>query len=334
MTAVRCVEVAEDRSLEVVAREIPAAGPGQVELEIALCGICGSDLHFRDVPVLFPAGTVPGHEVAARIAALGPDVEGWSVGDRVAVLPFAQCGKCEDCRAGREQVCARAIAEGVGLGTGRPGGYAERMVADARMLFALPDEVDDRAAALVEPLAVGVHAVHKADVAPDAPVVVIGGGTIGILTALSLLAAGYDDVLLVSRNDARARVAEGLGIAVLAHGEAPPRTPAAVFECAGSPAAAREAIDMVAPLGRVVLVGIAMAPLDLAAAPLVMKEVSLVGALTYRRADFQEAIDLLASGAIPVERVVTGVAPLDAAEAMFGELTTPGNAHVKVLLRP
>ena len=122
----RAVAVAEDRRLVTVERGRRPPARGQALLEVAYCGICGSDLHFRDVPALFPAGTIPGHELSGRIAALGEGVAGWRVGDRVTVLPFAQCGECERCRAGEEQVCPHAVARGVGLGTGRPGGYAEQ----------------------------------------------------------------------------------------------------------------------------------------------------------------------------------------------------------------
>ena len=149
----RAVQVAGDRSLVVVERLVPSPSTGQVLLDVAFCGICGSDLHFRDVPALFPTGTVPGHEVAGRVVEVGDGVTDWNTDDRVCVLPFAQCGRCTYCLAGSEQVCPEAIVNGVGLGTGRPGGYAERMLVDASMLFALPDAVDDRAGTLVEPLA-------------------------------------------------------------------------------------------------------------------------------------------------------------------------------------
>src|SRR4051812_274390 len=181
---VRTVEVGDDRLLSVVERELPEVGPAQVEIDVAYCGICGSDLHFRDVPALFPAGTVPGHEMSGAIAAVGPDVADWHAGDRVSVLPFAQCGRCDACRAGHEQVCATAVANGVGLGTGRPGGYAERVVVDAEMLFALPAAIDDEAGTLVEPTAVAVHALTRARPLPGERFAVVGAGTIGLLTAL------------------------------------------------------------------------------------------------------------------------------------------------------
>jgi D-arabinose 1-dehydrogenase-like Zn-dependent alcohol dehydrogenase len=145
----RAVEVGADRRLAIVNADDPAPGPGQALIEVAHCGICGSDLHFRDVPELFPAGTVPGHELSGRIAAVGDGVDGWAVGTRVCALPFGQCGECDVCRGGNEQVCPHAVSNGVGLGTGRAGAYAEKVIVDERMLFALPNAVDDRAGTLV-----------------------------------------------------------------------------------------------------------------------------------------------------------------------------------------
>jgi len=338
---VRSVEVAADRALVTVHRAVADPAAGQALLDVAFCGICGSDLHFRDVPELFPAGTVPGHELSGRITALGPGVDGWAIGDRVCVLPFAQCGDCELCRSGNEQVCPRAIAEGVGLGTGRPGAYAEQILVDERMLFALPDTVDDRAGTVVEPLAVAIRAVGKAGVTPADAVVVIGTGPVGLLTGFVLRAQGFEDFVVISRNPARGQRAADLGLPVVALNDGPDavrgalgRDPAAAFECAGTPAAAQLAVDLVAPLGRVMLVGVSMAPLDLPAPPIVMKEVQLNGVLTYRRDEFAHAIDLLARGAIPVDDLITAIAPLEDAESAFQSLTAPGNTNVKVLLQP
>ncbi len=339
--AVRSIEVAQDRALVTVQRASAAPAAGQALVEVAFCGICGSDLHFRDVPELFPAGTVPGHELSGRIAALGPGVSGWAIGDRVCVLPFAQCGDCELCRSGNEQVCPDAVANGVGLGTGRPGGYAESLIVDEAMLFALPDSVDDRAGTLVEPLAVAVRAVARAAEPHDHPIVVIGAGPVGLLTALVLRAEGYERFVVVSRNAARGEIAARLGLPVVALDQAPDGVAAALggvpscaFECAGTPAAARLAVDLVAPMGQVMLVGLALEPLDLAAAPIVLKEVELRGVITYRRDEFSRAIELLASGTIPADEVITQTAPLHDAEAMFRALTAPGNTNVKVVLEP
>ena len=334
----RAVEVAEDRRLVLVECPAPEPGPGQALVEVAYCGICGSDLHFRDVPELFPAGTVPGHEFSGRIVGVGDGVRGWSAGDRVCVLPFGQCGECATCRAGNEQVCPHAVTGGVGLGTGRPGAYAGQVVVDERMLFALPDSVDDRAGTLVEPLAVAIRAVDLAVVDPDEPVLVLGAGPIGLLTALVLRHRGARRVVLCSRNPARGERAAALGLDTISIEEVnaiPPNGgPACVFECAGTPAAAQLAVQALRPLGRLLLVGLALAPLDLPAPAIVLEELEIRGVIAYRRAQFQAAIDMLAAGAIPVDDLITEIVPLADAEAAFQSLTARGSKKVKVLLAP
>ena len=327
--------MAADRRLVAVEQPPSAPAAGQALLEVAYCGICGSDLHFRDVPELFPAGTVPGHELSARIVALGDGLTSWHVGDRVTVLPFGQCGECELCRDGEEQVCPHAIPNGVGLGTGRPGAYAEQVIVDGRMLFALPDSVDDRAGALAEPLAVAVRAVEQSGLSSDQPAAVLGAGAIGMLTALVLADRGFEQVVLVSRNPARAQLAVKLGLnAVSLDDVGAAQAPACVFECAGTPAAARLALELVRPLGRVMLVGVSLEPLDLAAPALLFKEVELHGVLSYSRANFAAAIEMLAQGRIPVEALITATVPLEDAEAMFQTLSARTNPHLKVLLDP
>ena len=334
----RAIEVGEDRLLRVVERPSPEPGPGQVAVDVAFCGICGSDLHFRDVPALFPAGTVPGHEFSGSIGELGEGVEGWNAGDRVCVLPFAQCGECAACLAGTEQVCATAIANGVGLGTGRPGGYADRVVVDARMLFALPEAVDDRAGTLVEPLAVAVHAHARARPEPGDTLTVIGAGPIGLLTALVARERGCE-VVVVSRNPARARRAEQLGLATVTPEDAVAvaragAQPAVVLECAGTGSALGLALELVAPLGRVVIVGVAPEPFALDSIPVIFKEVEIRGSFIYGRDDFHAAIDLLAADRIPSAALIDAVVGLESAEETFRSLTSPSNSRVKVLLGP
>lgn len=334
----RAVRVDEDRRLVVVDCPAPEPGPGQALVEVSYCGICGSDLHFREVPELFPAGTVPGHEFSGRIVTAGDGVHGWSAGDRVCVLPFGQCGECAICRSGNEQVCPHAVMGGVGLGTGRPGAYAGQVVVDERMLFSLPDSVDDRAGTLVEPLAVAIRAVDLARVARDEPVLVLGAGPIGLLTALVLRHRGMRRVVVCSRNPARGERAAALGLDAVSIDEVglipPADSPACVFECAGTPAAAQLAVQTLRPLGRLLLVGLSLTPLDLAAPMIVIKELEIRGVIAYRRAQFQAAIDMLAVGAIPVGELISEVVPLDEAEAAFQSLTTRGSDKLKILLAP
>jgi len=335
---VRAVKVDADRRLVLFECPAPEPGPGQALVDVSYCGICGSDLHFRDVPELFPAGTVPGHEFSGRVVTVGDGVEGWQTGDRVCVLPFGQCGECPTCRAGNEQVCTHAVSNGVGLGTGRPGAYAAQVVVDERMLFSLPDSVDDRAGTLVEPLAVAIRAVDLARLEPDDPVLVLGAGPVGLLTAFVLRHRGGRRAVVCSRNPARAERAAALGFDTVSIDQVaatpPADSPACVFECAGTPAAAQLAVQTLRPLGRLMLVGLSLTPLDLAAPPIVIKELAIQGVIAYRRAQFQAAIDMLAAGAIPVDELITEIVPLATAEAAFQALTARGSDKLKILLAP
>src|SRR5687768_6280029 len=122
----RVLEVTEDRKLTETDLPAPDPGPGEAVVEIAYCGICGSDLHMLPSPAIAP-GTVMGHEFSGRIEAVGDGIEGWDVGERVCVLPATACGECPSCRAGNENLCAEAMVRGHGLGA-KQGAYAERVL--------------------------------------------------------------------------------------------------------------------------------------------------------------------------------------------------------------
>lgn len=343
----RAVTVAADRSLRISELPDPTPGPGQALVKVAYCGICGSDVHMRPRPEFLPDGTVPGHELSGRIAALGPghaikaDAAAggrvWTVGDRVAVLPFGQCGECELCLSGNEQACPHGVPDGIGLGSGRAGGYADAVVVDQRMLFPLPDALRDREAALVEPTAVALRGLAAAAAPLGAHIAVLGAGIIGVLTALLLRARGYRSFVLVSRNRQRGERAAALGLPVIDEEEFAARAavspPSHVIDCAGTPSSAQSAVTALAPLGRLVLVGLSLEPLQLPAPLIVLKELQIRGAIAYRRGEFAEAIALLAGHAIPAEKLITAEVPLAEADASFSELDAP-NAHLKVLLRP
>jgi (R,R)-butanediol dehydrogenase/meso-butanediol dehydrogenase/diacetyl reductase len=166
-------------------------------------------------------------------------------------------------------------------------------------------------------------------------VLVLGAGPIGLLTALVLRHRGFRRVVICSRNPARAECAAALGLDTVSIDEVESvESPACVFDCAGTPASAQLAVQTLGPLGRLLLVGLSLTPLDLAAPPIVIKELEIQGVIAYRRGQFQAAIDLLAAGAIPVDELITEVVPLADAEAAFQSLTAPGSEKVKILLAP
>jgi 2-desacetyl-2-hydroxyethyl bacteriochlorophyllide A dehydrogenase len=336
----RAIEVTPERGLAEVELPDPEPGAGEVAVEIAYCGICGSDLHMLPSPAIAP-GTVMGHEFSGRLVAVGEGVEGWDEGDRVSVYPGAPCGECPNCVAGKSHICMQLPLRGHGLG-GRQGAYAERVVVDAATLFRLPDEVSDEQGALVEPLAVGVHAVGLVDVDPAGPAVILGAGPIGVMTALAARAAGFERLLVVEPGESRRAAIERLGFEAIAlegvHEAAIAalggQLPAVVWECAGHPDAVGLGLELVRGGGTVVAVGVLEEPVPLNQLLLNLKEARIQGAFGYMREDFRRAIDLLASGEIPSDALVTDIVPLGRAQELFDELRRPGTEQLKVLLRP
>ena len=336
----RAVEVTPERGLAEVELPDPEPGAGEVAVEVAFCGICGADLHMLPSPAIAP-GTVMGHEFSGRIAEVGEGVEDWSEGDRVCVYPGAPCGECPNCLGGNPHICVQLPLRGHGRG-GRQGAYAERVVVDAQTLFALPDRVSDEQGALVEPLAVGVHAVALAEADPGDPAVILGAGPIGVMTALAARAAGFERLVVAEPGESRRAAIEGLGFEALSlegvHEAAIAalggELPAVVWECAGHPDAVGLGLELVRGAGTVVAVGVLEEPVPLNQLLLKLKEARIQGAFAYRADDFQRAIDLLASGEIPADALITDVVPLGRAQELFDELRRPGTEQLKVLLRP
>jgi (R,R)-butanediol dehydrogenase/meso-butanediol dehydrogenase/diacetyl reductase len=336
----RAVAIAEDRTLEAIELDERALAPHEARVEVAFCGICGSDIHFRASAVI-PAGTVMGHEFSGTVSDLGGDVDGFAVGDRVAVYPFAPCGDCPNCRRGDDHVCQQAAVSGLGLGL-NPGAYAESVALDASMLVPIPENLSFEHGALVEPLAVGLHGIEIGEAAADDRCVVIGAGPIGVVTALGLKARGVTQVVAIERNEARQERMRSLGVDAIGledvHEEVLRRLggegPDVVFECAGNPAAPELAAELVRSRGIVVLLGVLEEPVEISQLVLMIKEAQMRASFAYRRREFEEAIDLLAAGRLPADLLITGTAPLERAQAMFERLEDPRTQDIKILLSP
>jgi (R,R)-butanediol dehydrogenase/meso-butanediol dehydrogenase/diacetyl reductase len=328
----RVVAVGPGQTLEVRDVGEPVPGDGEVVVDVAACGICGSDLHMLPSGVL-PEGSVLGHELAGTVAAVGAGVSGWSAGDRVCVYPFAPVDRLD---------IGLAMASGIGLGA-NDGGYAERMLCDAAMLWRLPDEIELEHGALVEPLAVALHGIDVSGARPGQPVCVLGSGPIGAMTIVGLRGRGFDDFVVVEPNPGRRALAERLGApratgldgvheAVLeALGG---RAPEAVIECAGHVDAPGLAVELVAPEGTVALVGMLEEPVPISQLNVMLKEAVLRGSFAYRPRDFDAAVAMLAAGGVPVDELVTSRRPLADAADCFAELRRPATGELKILLVP
>ncbi len=320
------------RDIRVESFEEPELRPGMVLLRSRLVGICGSDQHYYEHG--YCAAFVPdrpfvlGHEVMAEVAAVADDVDTVRVGQRVAVNPARSCGFCEDCKTGRGNLCRKTIMLGSASTTPPTnGGLAEFVVVRADQCHALPDDMDERVGAMMEPFAVALHAAKRAGTVSGRRVLVTGAGTIGLLAAMTVRAYGAAPVAISDLVAERRAKAEELGIdAVL--------DPAAadfaersrklsgegfdvVLEASGASPALRSAFDLVRPGGTIVQIGtLGTEDIPLPANKLMNKEINLVGSMRYGNV-FEEAIRLVAAGRVDLRPLINAVFPLEAAGKAF-----------------
>ncbi len=316
----------------------PIAGPGEVVLKVHNCGICGSDLHAVQYGFGMPPDSVMGHEFCGEIVELGPQVSGYAIGDRVTSLPYIGCDTCEQCVAGHGMHCEKI--RGLGLGQ-LPGAYAEYVMCGAKSLFRLPDNLSSQLGALVEPLSVGLHGVNRSGLGAGAACVVMGAGPIGLATLLWCKAKGAQTIIVSELAAGRTELARRLGATEVVNPtikdpaermrELTGRGPDLVFECIGVKSTLESAIQMVATLGRVVVLGVCMEPDEITPVRCIFKEITVTFVLGYNDAEFQETIDALATGKIDPRPMVTDVIGVDQVPEMFQALRKPGG-RAKVIV--
>lgn len=327
----------------------PSASAGQVLIRVELCGICGTDLHeFYDGPVFCPTATEPhpltgatapvilGHELVGVVEALGAGVTDLAVGDRVVVEPRQTCGACPACASGRYNCCPDAATIGL---QGGGGGLAELVAVNASLVFPIGNLAPE-VGAIVEPLAVALHAVRRAGEVSGSRAVVLGAGPIGLLVVWVLKTLGAKEVVVMEPASTRRERAMVFGAdrvvdpstnePVLAAGGGAD----VAFECAGVDATLAGALDAVRTGGVVVNVAIAGKRLTVDLLPLILKEISLIGSICYAD-DHAAAIGLLREHDFPVDRFITGrIALEDVVERGIRALAEHADAHVKIVVGP
>ncbi|POX45748.1 butanediol dehydrogenase [Streptomyces sp. Ru72] len=340
------------RDVRIAEVDVPTPGRGEVLIEVAYCGICGSDLHeYADgphaIPVVEPhpasgatAPLVLGHEFCGTVAALGPSVTDLTIGDRVAVEPNYRCGACPRCRAGEYNICRHFGFAGL-MGNG---GMAEYAAIPAYMAHRLPETVSLEQAALFEPASVALHALRRAGTTPET-VTVVGLGPVGLLTVRLAAERKVRRIVAVDVSRARLDRAAGLGatdlidagleegvgqrIRELTGGEGVD----VAFEVVGSESALRTCLAATRSGGRVVLVGLAP-EVSLDTFALVNNEQSIVASVGYRDT-YPELIRLVAEQGLDLTPVVTSTIALDALVPHGFEalMDGPGD-QVKILVDP
>lgn len=331
----RAVVVDGPRSLATRSVPDPTPGPGELVLRVSACGICGSDLHLHQAGLL-PPGSIMGHEFSGEVVE---SAHGFRAGEAVCALPSLSCGECQRCRGGLGAYCTRQRS--IGLGTA-PGAFAEYVTVSARHAIRLPPGLPLELGALVEPLAVGLHAVACARLRPGAIAAILGAGPIGLAILVWARHFGVRHAIVCEPAPSRREMALRLGAsaAVAPGGELlgalerlAPGGPDTVFEAVGAPGLIQQAIGCVGFRGRVIVAGVCNQPDTIAPLVPILKETSLHFVLAYERDDFQYTLDMLEQDRLRPQGMVTDRIGLDAVPGAFEALSHP-TTQSKVLVRP
>jgi 2-desacetyl-2-hydroxyethyl bacteriochlorophyllide A dehydrogenase len=329
-----------DGAIELQHLPIPEFGPGDALIEVSHCGICGTDLHLVLERFARP-GSVLGHEWSGTIAALGSDVHGWEIGARVVVDATKGCGTCRACLRGRPSVCLRR--EPPDLLDFSRGAFCRYKVAPAARLLRVPAGLSSRGAALTEPIAIALHAVNLARATPDDRVLVTGAGPVGLLTMAVLHSRGVQDIVVSEPAPARRERAAALAASAVIAPDALPRAAMGrpveapftiVFECSGQGAAAEQALDQLDYAGTFVFVGTGSTPPRVNHNRVIVMEQTLIGAYNYDAEGFGPALELLASGTLPLDQLIEPIdIGLDQVLATMRRLAA-GELPGKVMVTP
>ena len=333
------------KNLELTDLPVPSSGPDEVLIRVAACGICGSDVHGYDgssgrrIPPI-----VMGHEAAGIISAVGDAVRNFSQGDRVTFDSTVYCGACLNCLRGDKNLCDNRQVLGVSCGDyRRAGAFAEFVAVPARILHRLPDNLPFAEAAMLEAVAVAIHAVSLAPVDANTTALVIGAGTIGILTLQAARAAGCKKVFVTDVDQDRLNLAKQLGATetLLSDDSLHSRILQLTYnqgvdlalECVGCNETVAAAIDAARKGGTVVLVGNIAPNVNLPLQKVVTRQIRLQGSCA-SSGEYPRAIELLASGAIKVKPLITAIAPLEDGASWFERLHNREPNLLKVVLTP
>jgi len=326
---------------------IPEPSPTDMILKVCACGICGTDLHWSEVNNSdsgwrdINPGAVMGHEFSGEIVELGKDVSSeWKIGDRVCAMPQIGCTRCFDCLSGRPHRCLEVLNR---ASPGHPGAYAEFTRVGAKETFKLPDHVSFQEGALVEPLAVGLHAVRRAHLKVGDNVLIVGAGPVGLSVALWCKFFGARHIVVSDLVKNRAKQASDFGAtdSIDASSEDVAESfskvtggvPTVVFDAVGVFGSMQIAIDYAPNYGRVVVVGLCMVSDSFDPAAAVVKEVDILFCFCYDRSDFEMTLDMLAQNRINVAGLVSESVNLEKFPAAFERLKKP-SGQIKIMLEP
>ncbi len=338
----RAVSIKGVREFEIKEVEEPIPSSQDVVIKVAKTGICGSDIHYWENGD--PKGLIMGHEFSGTVVNPGSRQD-LKVGDRVTALPISPCLECDSCETGNVQYCKDTWTHAVGLSMDYPGGLAPMLKVRGDMVYQIPDAMTFEEGAMVEPTAVGLHAIHLADIKVGAKVLVIGGGIIGLVSAMFAKKEGASLVALTETNPERGKKSVSLQVADEWYDAKSENTVPTllekteggfdvVIECVGNAPAVNSALTLVKPGGTVVLVGVSTKDISTYTVMAVMKELKVQGAIGYTKEEFKTCIDLIANKQIEVTKFIDDIVGLDQVQASYERLTSGTDSAVKILVDP
>jgi L-iditol 2-dehydrogenase len=334
------------RHLELTDAQRPVIGPTDVLIRVAACGICGSDVHGYDgssgrrIPPI-----IMGHEAAGTIVEAGAKVDRAKIGDRVTFDSTVSCGACDSCRRGAVNLCENRRVLGVSCGDYRQhGAFAEFVAVPQQILYALPPNMSFERAAMIEPVSIALHAVERLNIKPGERAAVVGSGMIGLLVIQALKVAGCSHVFAIDIDDSRLKLAKELGASATINSQQTDATKKILeltsgngvdvaAEVVGNAAALATAINSVRRGGRITLVGNLAAEVPFPLQAVVTRELTLYGSCA-SAGEYAEAIDLVASGQIRVDPLISARATLEEGPAWFERLYSREPGLMKVILKP
>lgn len=318
-----------NKSFSIETAEPAPVGPDDVRIEVAYCGICGTDMHVFHGAMDARVGhhRVIGHEMSGKVVETGANVTGLAVGDPVVVRPLDHCGECPACKRGHTHICQNLKF----LGLDTDGAFQQFWTVPAHTVHQIPATLSMRDAALIEPVAVACHDVRRARLTAGEDVLVIGGGPIGMLVAMVAKAAG-GNVTVSEVNEHRLAMAADFGFGVINPKDADvaeainaatgDKGADVIFEVSGTQAGVDAMTAAAAARCRIVMVAIHAKKPEIDLFRFFWREIELLGARVYEAVDYEEAIKMVSSGAIDCDRMITNVAELeqigDAFEALSG----------------
>lgn len=333
-TTMRASVLVRAGELTVATRPVPIPSADQVIVRVNAVGICGSDVHYfhegRIGDFVVEEPLVLGHEAGGTIVAVGADIDDARVGERVSIEPQHPCRVCEFCRSGRYNLCPR-----IAFYATPPidGAFAEYVAIQGDFAYTVPDSVSDDAAALMEPLSVAIAAVQKAGVRPGSRVLITGAGPIGIVTAQTARAFGATEIVISDPMAERREVALRFGATAAVDPAAGPLGSGydAFVDASGSPVAVKQGISALKPGGIAVLVGMGADEIALPVSTIQNRELIVTGIFRYANT-WPTAIELVASGAVDLDALVTGSFGLAEVREALDSASHPST--LKSIVRP